>query len=795
MPKTQEARPALPPPAARRWSRAVAAGAAAAFLTFLVVPGADAAPPLQAGDLVLDVTLGNDTRAPLTPWGTAVDSLGRVHVVDRDRHRVLRVDPDGTTVVVAGTGRAGDPVPGPATASPLDSPIGIAFDDDDTLYVADWGNHQVERITADGALSVVAGTGTAAPPLDGAPATSSPLNHPTGVAVGPDGSVYVADQGNNRVERFVPGGTLTVVAGTGRGGSPTPGPATSSKLFNPAGVAVDSRGNVYVADQSAQRIERVDPRGELSFFAGTGSTGAPRAGRATSSPVPYPYGVAVDAQDRVLVVSDAVQNVLRIDAAGDLTTISGTGTRGRPVPGRATESPLDGPRSVAVARDGTIHVADTGNGLLERLRPAAAPVLSTVLPPATVGLPYRAVLSATGVPAARVSIVGTLPDGLSFDAAQGAVTGTPSAVGSWPVELVATNDVGEDRAGAVIAVRAGVPGAPGTVTALAGNGFADVSWTPPTEDGGDPVTDYVLEVRRGGVVVSRTTLPAGTTAVRVPDLENGSAHSFVVSARNTAGEGAGTSSPVVTPSAPPPPVVVTPVPVPTLPVAAPVLPGTAAPVPLVPVVVAVVPPVPPPSAAEPAAPVPTPPGPAAPGPRPTPSPLPGPAVGADRSPGGLALPVPPRAGDTAVSSVLPTPADPAPVGPAPDGPTAVVTGPAPGPRTSAAAAPAPGAPRAEPPGSSGRGGNLAAAAEVLTRVADQAAGVAVTTLAVARTAVTRNPQFPASLVAFAVVFLLVQTRIDRNDPKLAGAALFGEPDVPFVGEGPGTASRRRGARR
>ena len=135
--------------------------------------------------------------------------------------------------IFAGTGIAGTPTAGPATSSNLDSPFGVAVDGAGNVYIADANNMVIEKVTPDGTLSVIAGTGTAGAPTAG-PATASNLNRPTGVAVDGAGNVYIADFNNNRVEKVTPGGTLTIIAGTGTWGSPTPGPATSSMLHDPA---------------------------------------------------------------------------------------------------------------------------------------------------------------------------------------------------------------------------------------------------------------------------------------------------------------------------------------------------------------------------------------------------------------------------------------------------------------------------------------------------------------------------------------------------------------------------------
>ena len=147
--------------------------------------------------------------------------------------------PGDVLTIFAGNGTAGAPTAGPATSSDLHGPRGTAIDSSGNAYIADTTNNRIEKVTPAGTLSVFAGTGTAGAPTVGA-ATSSKFNAPIGIAVDSSGNVYIDDYGNSMIEKVTSGGTLSIIAGTGTAGAPTPGPATASKLNNPAGVAVDS---------------------------------------------------------------------------------------------------------------------------------------------------------------------------------------------------------------------------------------------------------------------------------------------------------------------------------------------------------------------------------------------------------------------------------------------------------------------------------------------------------------------------------------------------------------------------
>lgn len=317
-------------------------------------------------------TPGPATTSELGPFdgvsGVAVDTAGDLYIADSANGVVEKVTPDGILAIVAGTGtpgRPGPPTPGPATGSKV-SPAGVAVDNAGDLYIADDFNEVVEKVTPGGILSIVAGTGTSGPPTPG-PATSSDLADPGGVAVDAAGDLYIADSVNNVVERVTPGGILAVVAGTGTLGPPAPGPATSSPLANPAGVAVDIAGNLYIADNLSEVVEKVTPQGVLSIVAGTGNRGAPTPGPATSSPIGSPTELALDAAGNLYIADGDNRVVEEVTPGGILSIVAGTGTRGPPTPGPATDSDLGSIKGVAADANGNLYIADGGNSDVEEV--------------------------------------------------------------------------------------------------------------------------------------------------------------------------------------------------------------------------------------------------------------------------------------------------------------------------------------------------------------------------------------------------------------------------------------------
>jgi streptogramin lyase len=208
-----------------------------------------------------------------------------------------------------------------------------------------------------GVLSIIAGTGVKGPPTPGR-ATRSRLHFPYGVAVAHSGNVFIADQLNNRIEKVTRSGVLSIVAGNGQGDKPTPGPATHSALAFPSGVAVDASGNLYIADTFNNRVEKVSSKGVLSVYAGTGKVGRPTPGRAIRSRLNHPYGVSVNAAGDVYIADTFNQRIEEVTPAGRLSTIAGTGRSGRPDPGRATRSRLSQPTGTASSRSGNLYAVN-----------------------------------------------------------------------------------------------------------------------------------------------------------------------------------------------------------------------------------------------------------------------------------------------------------------------------------------------------------------------------------------------------------------------------------------------------
>ena len=204
-----------------------------------------------------------------------VGADGSVYIADSANHRIRRINADNVITTVAGTGTAGySGDSNLATAAQLNYPINVAFGPDGSLYIADSGNARIRRVHPDGIITSVAGSGHEGSIGDGGPATEVRLNSSYAIAVGPDSSLYITDFYGSRVRRVGPEGIITTIAGTGVWGfGGDGGPATAAQLNNPSGLAVGPDGSLYIADKSNQRIRRVGTDGIIATVAGNGSSG------------------------------------------------------------------------------------------------------------------------------------------------------------------------------------------------------------------------------------------------------------------------------------------------------------------------------------------------------------------------------------------------------------------------------------------------------------------------------------------------------------------------------------------
>ena len=307
--------------------------------------------------------------------GVAVDVSGNLFVADSDNSLILKISTDGSMRVVAGNGIQGQGFSGdggPAIDASLLDLADVAVDATGNLFIADWLNNRIRRVGTDGTIQTVAGNGIGRFSGDGGPAIDASLSLPQGVAVDGSGNLFIADTFNNRVRQVRPDGSIRTVAGNGdQGFSGDGGPAINASLFFPSGVAVDTAGNLFIADWLNYRIRRVSPEGVIDTVAGTGlplSFGD--GGLAINASIAPSQGVAVDGSGNLFIAETSGNRVRQVSPDGTIRTVAGNGFEGFSGDGGpAFNASLGFPEGVAVDDAGNLFIADTENLRIRQVSP------------------------------------------------------------------------------------------------------------------------------------------------------------------------------------------------------------------------------------------------------------------------------------------------------------------------------------------------------------------------------------------------------------------------------------------
>jgi sugar lactone lactonase YvrE len=442
------------------------------------------------------------TTLPLLfPWAIVFDSQGNLYFAETNNHVIREVTPAGLLTTVAGTGVQGfSGDGGAATSAELDSPAGLALDSAGNLYVADTHNQRIRRITlATGLISTVAGSGVAGFAGDGGPAGTALLDHPTALALDSAGNLYIADTGNHRIRKLgAATGILTTVAGDGvQSFSGDNGPATAASIDSPRGIALDSAGNLYLADTHNQRVRKVGAlTGAISTIAGvSGATSAPQPFGGDNGPdamatLALPRGLALDAAGDVYLADTANQRIRVLSAStGAISTLAGQGTEtfaGDGAP--AVSASLDSPRAVALSPAGLLTLADTGNARVRQLDalPAPGPDIHTI---AGIGVAVSTNPAPTPTPTPTASDFTLTATGATTLAIPPASTGT------------FTFSVGIVGAALASPIALAVTGVPAGVTAS-----LNPTYLPP----GGTVTSFTLAITTPAVVLAEPSPTFGS---------------------------------------------------------------------------------------------------------------------------------------------------------------------------------------------------------------------------------------------------------------------------------------------
>ncbi|MBL9136189.1 MAG: hypothetical protein JNK85_09990 [Verrucomicrobiales bacterium] len=289
------------------------------------------------------------------------------------------------TSTVAGTGTAGSQGDdGPASKAQLNNPFGVVRGPDRALYFCEYDGQRIRRIAPDGRITTIAGCGRKGAGGDGGPALEAEFDQPHEIRFDADGHLWVADMGNHRIRRI---DAVTQRIGTAVGmGEPgfsgDGGPAERARLRQPHSLQFGPEGDLYIGDIGNHRIRRVNRKsGIITTFAGNGERGpTPDGARFDAVPLHGPRALDFDSRGQLWIALREGNQVFRIDAkAGTIHHVAGTGLKGRTGDGGpAREATLSGPKGIAVARDGSVYLADTESHCIRRLDPMRGTIETVV---------------------------------------------------------------------------------------------------------------------------------------------------------------------------------------------------------------------------------------------------------------------------------------------------------------------------------------------------------------------------------------------------------------------------------
>lgn len=328
------------------------------------------------------------------PIGVATDIIGNVYVADRGNHVIRKITPEGVVSTFAGTTGK----PGSANATGTDAsfnfPSSISTDGAGNVYVADTGNHTIRKITPNGVVTTFAGLADASGNTD-ATGAAARFNYPLGVATDSKGNIYVADYGNNCIRKITPDGMVSIFAGSASAYGSTDGIGTDARFDRPTSISIDSVDNVYVADSVNRTIRKIFSNGVVTTIAGTTNTTGSTDATGAAALFNHPAGITTDSAGNVYVADHYNHTIRKITPTGAVSTLAGSaGTWGR-TDATGAEASFASPSAVATDHAGNVYVADTMGNAVRKITPSG--VTSTLANAAAgIGHPTGIATDSTG---------------------------------------------------------------------------------------------------------------------------------------------------------------------------------------------------------------------------------------------------------------------------------------------------------------------------------------------------------------------------------------------------------------
>ncbi len=293
------------------------------------------------------------------PAGVEFDAQGRLWIADSGNHTIRRLNQDGTVNLIAGAPGAMGSLNGQAPAARFKFPSDLAIRPDGVIFISDTGNHVIRKISPDGIVSVVAGSAGQSGAADGSLGDAR-FRNPAGLALGPDGSLYVADAGNHCVRRIADG-QVVAIAGLAESWGDADGAGADARFNGPVDLAIAADGSLYVSDGNNHTIRRISPEGVVTTIAGAPGVGGCVDGNGAQARFCSPAGLLL-AADNILLVADSLNHIIRrVTLTGDVESLSGMPGRDGATDGAPASARFFNPYGMAADAHGNLYISDAYN--------------------------------------------------------------------------------------------------------------------------------------------------------------------------------------------------------------------------------------------------------------------------------------------------------------------------------------------------------------------------------------------------------------------------------------------------
>ena len=376
------------------------------------------------------------------PWGVSVDAAGNVFVGDYGNHTIRKVTSAGVVTTLAGTAGSTGSTDGTGSAARFRAPSGVSVDTAGNVFVADRQNHAIRKVTSVGVVTTLAGLAGSTGSTD-ATGSAARFYYPTGLSVDTAGNVFVADQGNHTIRKVTSAGVVSTIAGTAGSFGSTDATGSAARFYNPYGVSVDTAGNVFVADYGNHTIRKVTSAGVVTTLAGTAGSFGSTDATGSAARFYYPTGLSVDTAGNVFVADQGNHTIRKVTSAGVVSTIAGTAGSFGSTDATGSAARFYNPYGVSVDTAGNVFVADTVNHSIRN---------SVTSLPATVTLSG---LSKTYTGSAQAPTTTVSPSGLALEViytGTAASLSAPVTAGSYVVTASVVDNFYYGSASGVITI-------------------------------------------------------------------------------------------------------------------------------------------------------------------------------------------------------------------------------------------------------------------------------------------------------------------------------------------------------